>query len=313
VYSYYGINYDPNQHYIEYPRCSRLPQKWTEEIKIAAKILASGTNKEILVYLSGGIDSEIVAQTFKDIGIPFKALIFRFPNDLNLHDIKYANEWCNKYKVDKIVIDFDIVGFLQYGFRQYLKEDLVSNNIFRYLNIEMLKVAEERNAYAVFGGRSAGIGLKQGKDFNDLEIHESYDIGSLAPLEWMRKNNLDHCLFFYQTTPEMHLAYLEDPVNQFLINNPQYLRSQGSGESAKTLLMRGHFPRATVRDKHHGFEEIMHFREVAQIEMARHFELDTEIIGKRFSRIYHNNHIYIPINQVFDQLKTHPINTQGEE
>jgi hypothetical protein len=313
VYSYYGIKYNPELRLIEYPACSRKNLPWSEEIKKAAIQLAEQSTRDIWICMSGGIDSEITAQTFKDLGIPFKAVIFQFPNDLNLHDIKYANEWCIRNKVERTVIDFDIVDFLKNNFRQYLKQDLVSNNIFRYLNIEILKAVEERNGFAVLGGRSAGLSLKQGTDHEDLSVYDTYDIGSLAPLEWMRINNLDHCLFFYQLTPEMHLSFLEDPVNDFLIRNPIYLRSQGSGEAAKTLLMRGHFPRATVRDKHHGFEEVMHLREVAQIEMARYFNLDTSIIGKRFTRVYHNDHIYIPVTQVFKQLKNPSININGDE
>ena len=117
-----------------------------------------------------------------------------------------------------------------------------------------------------------------------------------------RKNNLDHCAFFYQTSPEIHRAYLNDPVNQLLLQNPYILRSTQSNSAAKTLMMRSHFPFIVPRSKFHGFEKIMDLRENTQFAMAQHFGLDTETASKRFKKIYFNNHITIPIEQVFEQL-----------
>jgi hypothetical protein len=170
----------------------------------------------------------------------------------------------------------------------------------------MMKKVESLNGYAVFGGKSVGLGLKQ-KFVSDLDttqesVYESYDIGSLAPIEWIRKQNVDHCTFFYQTSSEIHQAYLNDPINQFLINNPKYLASIGSNEAAKTLMVRAHFPKLIPRNKHNGFEKIWQLRESCQIEMAKFFELDTNITHKRFGKIFYNDQISIPVQEVLQQL-----------
>ena len=306
MYAHYGINYNPTNFKIWYSHCQRAPTTWTEEIKKSAQMLASSTNRDIWICMSGGIDSEVVAKTFKDLGIPFRALIAQFPDKLNEHDIVYARRWCEHYNVEYKLIDFNMLDFIKHGHTKYLKDGLVSNNIFRYFCIEMLQCIEDMNGFGILGGKSVGLGLLQkDKDIidpNNDPIYDSYDIGSLAPIEWCRKNNLNHCVFFYQTSSEIHKAYLNDPINQMLINNPYMLRASSANEAAKTLMMRSHFPFTVPRTKHHGFEKIMGIREEAQKNMARYFGLDPETDNKRFKFVFYNNHISIPIEQVLEQL-----------
>ena len=303
MFSYYGINYDPENFKIWYPPCTREPKVWTEEIKLSAKLISQTINKDIWICMSGGIDSEVVADTFKDLAIPFKALIARFEDDINKHDIIHAQRWCLQNKIEYKFFDINIIDFLKTGYKEYLHQDLVSNNVFRYFSIELLKQIENMNGFGILGGKSVGLSLLQlPEDSKDLSIHDDYDIGSLAPIEWCRKNNLNHCVFFYQTSPEIHRAFLNDPINQMLMVHPYMLRSKGSNEAAKTLMMRSHFPLTDIRNKFHGFEKIMDLREETQIEMAKYFDLDLEVLNKRFKRIYYNNHITIPIGDVIQQL-----------
>lgn len=308
MFRYYGLNYDPDNFKIWYSPCTRAAQTWVQEIENSAKMIAKTTDKDIYICMSGGVDSEIVAETFKKLGIPFTALITRFNAELNAHDIVYSHRWCEANNVPYVIFDFDMYDFLLVGYKQYLEQGLVSNNVFRYLTIEMIKKVESLNGYAVLGGKSVGLGLKQ-KFISDFDteqevVYEHYDIGSLAPIEWCRKNNLDHCIFFYQTSSEIHQAYLNDPINQFLIDNPSYLRSVGSNESAKSLMVRAHFPHLMVRNKHNGFEKIWQLREACQIDMANYFNLDSDIKNKRFNRLFYNDQISTPVHEILQQLST---------
>jgi hypothetical protein len=306
MYKHFGINYDPDRFKIWYSPCERESLSWTEEIKIAADIIAQSTNKDIWVCMSGGVDSEIVARTLKNNNIPFRALIARFLDELNLHDIGFAIEYCQANNIDYKIIDFDIIEFLQQGYKTYMNQNLVSNNVFRYYAIELLQQIENMDGYAILGGKSAGLELQQKRiadiDLNNDPVCDTYDIGSLAPLEWCRKNNLDHSVFFYQTTSEIHHAYLKDPVSQLLINNPHMLRSGWTGMPAKTLMIRGHFPELKPRIKYHGFEKIMDLRRSTQVEMARYFGLDDNVQDKRFKNLFNNNQIAIPVSEVQQQL-----------
>jgi hypothetical protein len=275
---------------------------WPEEIEKSAALVANRAKKDIVICMSGGVDSEIVATTFKKLGIPFKILIMKFENNYNAHDISWSRKWAENNSVPYEIVDFNIQNFMTTGYKKYLKEGLVSNNIFRYFVIEMLKIIEDKNGFGILGGKSVGLSLLQHK-LDDYTVYDQYDIGSLAPIEWIRRNDVDHCVFFYQSTPEIHKAYLNDPVNQFIINNPMYLRSMGSNEAFKTVMIRGLFPHMASRPKYHGFEKIYELRWQCQAEMAKYFELDTEVENKRFKYVYYNNMISINIDDVKKQLK----------
>jgi hypothetical protein len=303
MFTHYGFHYNPNTFKIWYSTCTRQHAVWTEEIKISARTLAQNIDKDIWICMSGGIDSEVVAKTFKDLEIPFKVLIARFNDSINQHDIIYAQRWCEYYNIEYKFFDINIIDFLNHGYKEYLTQDLVSNNVFRYFSIELLKQIEEMGGFGILGGKSVGLSLLQLPETStDFSVNDNYDIGSLAPIEWCRKNNVNHCVFFYQTSPEIHKAYLDDPVNQMLIKNPYMLRSGSANDAAKTLMMRSHFPFSVARSKFHGFEKIMDLREKTQIDMANYFNLDIETANKRFKRVYYNDHISIPIEEVFKQL-----------
>jgi len=306
MYKHFGINYDPDSFKIWYSPCERQSLSWTEEIKIAATTIAQATNKDIWVCMSGGVDSEIVARTLKNANIPFRVLICRFLDDLNSHDISFAIEHCKFYGIDYKIFDFDIIEFLREGYKTHMNQNLVSNNVFRYLTIELLQQIEDMNGYAIVGGKSAGLELQQKRlvevDPNNDPVCDTYDIGSLAPLEWCRKNNLNHSVFFYQTTSEIHAAYLKDPVNQLLINNPYMSRSGWMGPPAKTMMVRSLFPELKPRPKHNGFESIKDLRLATEIKMAQYFGLDAEVWDKRFKTLFSNNQIAIPVSEVQQQL-----------
>lgn len=303
MFKHYGINYDPTAFKIWYSPCSRTPAQWVEEIKSSAISLSQTVKKDIWICMSGGIDSEIVAKTFADLHIPFRALIAKFNDDLNEHDIIYSQRWCQYHNIEYKLIDFNIIDFLDTGYKEYLNNNLVSNNVFRYFSIELLKKIENMNGFGILGGKSIGLSLLQASAKNlDFSVYDSYDIGSLAPLEWCRQNNLNHCVFFYQTSPEIHQAYLNDPINQLLIQHPYILRAASSNIVAKTLMMRSHFPFSVARPKFHGFEKIMDLREQTQIKMAQYFNLDIETADKRFKSVFNNNQIVNTIESVLRQL-----------
>ena len=58
----------------------------------------------LYVAMSGGIDSEFVAKTFLELGIPFTPIIFKV-EDLNELDIWWAFKWCRENKIEPVVVE----------------------------------------------------------------------------------------------------------------------------------------------------------------------------------------------------------------
>ena len=60
---------DRDQWIVSYGRCSREPEDWRSECLETARLIQSSTSKPINVLFSGGIDSEVVLQSFMFAGI----------------------------------------------------------------------------------------------------------------------------------------------------------------------------------------------------------------------------------------------------
>jgi len=81
-----------------YKKLNYIPTSLREEAIKAAKLIPD----DCFVAMSGGVDSETIAQLFLDIGKPFTALSLDF--GINSEDLRYARKWCKDNKVRHIVI-----------------------------------------------------------------------------------------------------------------------------------------------------------------------------------------------------------------
>ena len=71
--------------------------------------------KNIAIPMSGGIDSEVIAEACVREGIEFRPAIMRYMIDgrcLNTHDIQYAELFCQENKIYPSYFDLDIEEFL---------------------------------------------------------------------------------------------------------------------------------------------------------------------------------------------------------
>jgi hypothetical protein len=63
------------------------------------------------IALSGGIDSEITAETFYQLGIPFEAVTLRLFGGKNDYELLYVNEFCKNRSIKSTIIDLDLKTF----------------------------------------------------------------------------------------------------------------------------------------------------------------------------------------------------------
>lgn len=62
---------------------------------------------KIHISLSGGCDSECVANSFYNAQIPFTPVIISL-GDQNYHDIRFALRWCEKRNIQPVVLEFTL-------------------------------------------------------------------------------------------------------------------------------------------------------------------------------------------------------------
>ena len=66
-----------------------------------------------VISLSGGIDSEITAETFYELGIPFRVLTLKLFEGSNYHDIMWAVKYCRQRNLKQKIINLTLDKMLQ--------------------------------------------------------------------------------------------------------------------------------------------------------------------------------------------------------
>lgn len=88
---------------------------FADEAIAAARLIFQSMPKPLYLCLSGGVDSEAMAQVFLMAQVPFTPVIMRFPNRLNEFDINYAFAFCERHALRPEVIDLDPLNFYREG------------------------------------------------------------------------------------------------------------------------------------------------------------------------------------------------------
>jgi hypothetical protein len=71
-------------------------------------------NKKLDVLFSGGINSQLILQTYKNLGISVTAKIFKYENDLNHYwDVAAATKFCKDLDIKYELIDFNLKNFFE--------------------------------------------------------------------------------------------------------------------------------------------------------------------------------------------------------
>jgi hypothetical protein len=111
-----------------------------------------------IVYLSGGLDSEIVANAFVDLGKSFIPLIYYYVDEtgnlLNKHDIGYAYAFCRKHGLFPIIKQINVPKLWETKEFKELAIDLqiVSPHLVTYAYMINLTNQEYPNHTHIFGG-----------------------------------------------------------------------------------------------------------------------------------------------------------------
>lgn len=86
-------------------------KSYKEELYDTARMMRDYHTGTFDVLLSGGIDSEVVVRTFKDLGISHNTFIFRYENNINHRDVSSAIEIATCLNIPYTIIDFNLEKF----------------------------------------------------------------------------------------------------------------------------------------------------------------------------------------------------------
>lgn len=268
---------------IQFKPVTRPIMPWKEELFSAMYQLVKSTDKPIYVLLSGGIDSELVARILLKMGVKFKALTLKHEEGTNGHETRYADWFCNHYKIEQVLVPINISNFITDGYKKYVEQGYRATKIYYYQQLFLLEKLEE------LGGFGIGGAYEQIYHTFNNQIHLKFNPSYVMPMQWCKDHNTNHQLWFYLETPELVASWMKHELIEFLLQRPDYFINQDWINNEKTLVYHQQWPEMGRRRKASGFEPIENFRGIKEKELQKQFP---DIID-----------MYVPITTIKEQLK----------
>jgi hypothetical protein len=232
----------------QYGAVKRPVRSFQKECLQSALEIKSLTQKPIYVAYSGGIDSEVVMESFRLSGIPVIAAVMRFSEGLNQHDIEWAEKYCFQHKIPIQYFDYSPVEFYK---SQWFFDIALKTSCYYPMLIFQMQLAEDihhQGGFPVLGSAECYL-EKQANDSWVMYEREIYS--SLYRFQVFK--NLAGVMGFFQWSPELIYSYLMDKTLQDLVHNK--IPQARSTADIKFDIYSRYFA-LIKREKYYGWEKI---------------------------------------------------------
>jgi hypothetical protein len=191
--------------------CQRKPGVAIDEAVLAARRIKDEFGSNIVLCMSGGVDSECMARAFLEARIPFRAAIARYmPQALNESDIQDAFKFCERFKIPVQIFEIDLIRFFEIE-----KKHLICAERFQCrspqltVHMELLdRIRSEMGGVPVLAGNPIEIGFDLSSArpilFMITEPHLSY-------LRYFRDQKIPGAPFFFSDSPELIYSFWHTP------------------------------------------------------------------------------------------------------
>jgi hypothetical protein len=204
-----------------------------ESIATAEYVYENKTGHMHLLY-SGGVDSQYIFCLFLKLGFNFTPVIIRLNGRdgivYNIHDIKFAFDYCTERNVKPVVFDIDFDKFVDSG-RIIDIAELAECSV--YSLPATMYAFGEIDGFVVSGNEPS---LKYISENGTWALDETEYIHSI--LKYFRKKKLNGCPFMLSYSSEMLFSFLLDPTIAALANN-QFPGKLGSNSSKSHVYNNG--------------------------------------------------------------------------
>ena len=265
-----------------YARATRSPKTFKEECIITAKILgqeAASLNRIPMIFLSGGLDSEVVVKAFIEADVDFQAVTFRFNNNLNQHEINYVEKFANRHDITVRYLDIDIVTWLETteAKNMFINSYCTYTEMLPHMKLMDL-VWDQWQGMPVLGNGD----LYVARDINPVWRMQNKTANQYIwnyveyeyILAWFRHSvhrKILGGIGFFQHTPEITLSMALDPRIQEVCNNLNPYKM--SSRSTKYVIYKHHWPDLEIRPKWNGGELVANLHYSKAKEFSKTFNL----------------------------------------
>lgn len=273
--------------FANYSSAKRVVKGWREECLVTAQeITARHPHRKPCIALSGGIDSEVVAEAFHFAGLEHEIAILRFPDELNSHDIQWAEKYCTRRNKKPIFVDIDPLAFYKTAEFEEIHSTVHSFFPMLALQMKLLERISQMNLLPVLG--SAECYLE--KDLiRGWVVFEREIFASLYRFQKMRQ--IEGVCGFFQWNPENMLSFLTDKMVVEMVQG-RLVSAKGpvrNSQEIKPLIYGQHF-QLESRPKYYGWEKFE--------ELERNLRL---LLSKKYQ--YAATEIKTPYSGVLEQLE----------
>lgn len=228
-----------------------------ECIETAKLLVKSAGSKKISIFLSGGIDSEVICRSLKTIDANFKAVTCRYSNNFNVEDVSMAVRYCKQNNIEHDLIDLDIDSFFEKEFFEKAEQGqspYPNGNLMTYL------LEKSKPEFPVLGTDPIGSGTSAYETYirsvgNTVEVYmRSY----YSPVyKWMIEHNVKGCPSFWLYNPELIAAYINhNRVLDYEKNFNQQKEKIPNLDLLRAYFYQTEWPELESRPKRTGFESI---------------------------------------------------------
>jgi hypothetical protein len=190
-------------------RANKLYTNFNEAADIAANLLYQQWNdRPLYLAMSGGIDSEFVANTLHRNNIPFTPVILKIEN-YNTTESWYAEYWCYQHNIQPVILEYSMPMFFDAMVKFFSKLVKIKQDSQTPMMIVYDWISQQ-NGTCIYG--AGDINLRDGKFYCN-------------PLDFISNiiYNDRHPTSFFMYTAELALSY----ISNFDINlSEQYNKLQ---------------------------------------------------------------------------------------
>jgi hypothetical protein len=188
------------------PPKRKIKTYFEETLDAVEYVYANKTGKFQVLY-SGGLDSQYVCEVLLHLKIDFEPVIIELKDNnkevLNMHDIKYAYEFCEIKNIKPTIYDLNFEKFIETGKNVEIAESV---NCCSFALPATMYVASQLDGFTLLGNDPPYLRNENGIwVLEELEYIHSH-------LRYWKKFNLNGCPFLLSYTPEMMLSFLLDPA-----------------------------------------------------------------------------------------------------
>jgi hypothetical protein len=147
------------------PEYKKRSKSFKHDLTLLVKAFAEKyKDYKFVLAMSGGIDSEVTAEAFYELGIPFRGLSQKLFDVMNIHDIVYAAKYCKERNIDHTIINMSMDLMLKQTIPDAIKHGQFTHSYSQIALTNLFNHIDREKEILIFSGhnpdfhRQIGIG-----------------------------------------------------------------------------------------------------------------------------------------------------------